>query len=159
MSLTTGIRSSILCDSGKNRAPHMVCIWPLFNLQRTILFQSISSLLCPISELLLLIISREPHPPSFADNSYTHRKKNTYFRSLVSALYIDVFIFLKRKLKKKKKDENIKTNPASLRGVSGIYSVYFLHTLHINPHRCRYTAHIMSHSASVFQGKHLSHSF
>lgn len=45
-----------------------------------------------------------------------------------------------------------KTDPASLRGVNGIYSVYFLHAVHINPQRCQYTAHIMFHSALVFQG-------
>lgn len=56
------------------------------------------------------------------------------------------------------REENIKTDLASPRGVCGIYSVYFLHAEHISPRRCQYAAHNMSHSASVFPGKHPSHS-
>lgn len=41
-----------------------------------------------------------------------------------------------------------KTDPAPLREVNGIYSVYFLHAVHINT--CRYAAHIRFHFALVF---------
>lgn len=42
-----------------------------------------------------------------------------------------------------------KTDLASLKEVNGIYSVYFLHAVHIYPYP--YTAHIMFHFASVFE--------
>lgn len=95
--------------------------------------------------------------PSFADISH---KKNptTHFKSLrLSALYIGIYLFFERKKKKDRVRFEMtwrehKTDPASLRGVNGIYSVYFLHAVHINPQRCQYTAHIMFQSALVFQG-------
>lgn len=69
----------------------------------------------------------------------------------ISALYIHgIYLFFQNK------DCTVwdaagKTDPASLRGVNSIYSVYFLHAVHINPQRCQYTAHVLFHSALVFQ--------
>lgn len=161
------VTTLILCDSGKIMLLARSASGLYFIFKRIILFQSISSLLCLIVRVTVVDRLKTTTFPSSADNPHTLKKNQptTYFKSLVSALYIDIFIFWKGKKKNKTVydlrwcGENIETDPASLRGVSGIYSVYFLHAVHINPHRCRYTARIMSHSASVFQGKHLSHSF
>lgn len=137
-----------------------------FIFKRTILFQSISSLLCLIVRITVVDRLKTTTFPSFADNPHTLKKNPTrhlFQTPGLSTVHRHIY-FLKRKqnqdcVRLRWRGENIETDPASLRGVSGIYSVYFLHTVHINPHRCRYTARIMSHSASVFQGKHLSHSF
>lgn len=48
-------------------------------------------------------------------------------------------------------DAAAKTDPTALRGVNGIYSVYFLHAAHVNPQRCQHTAHVLLHSALVFR--------
>lgn len=106
------------------------------------------------------IISREPRPPAL---QIFHRKKHQPFQipATLSTVHRHIFIFEKRK-----KDSVLfemtwqehKTDPASLRGVNGIYSVYFLHAVHINPQRCRYSAHITWNVSLCigFPGKHTS---
>lgn len=56
-------------------------------------------------------------------------------------IYIYYFFFKNKQ--KKEKLCAIWDDPASLSGVNGIYSVYFLHAVHINLHRRQYTTHIM----------------
>lgn len=138
----------------EKHAPHLVCIWSLFHLQRTILYCFLFHIKSFMSDRLnhcMCIISREPRGSQLC--RYL-AEKTTHFKSL----YIGIYLFLEQK---KKRQCTIwddmartysKTDPASPRGVNGIYSVYFLHAVHINPQRCRYTAHIMFHSALVFQG-------
>lgn len=161
VSVTTSIR----CDSGKLMLLARSASGLYFIFKRVILFQSISSLLCLIVRVTVVDRLKTTTFPSFADNPHTLKKTTHHLFQIpgLSTVHRHIY-FLKRKKNKTVYDlrwrgENIETDPASLRGVSGIYSVYFLHAVHINPHRCRYTARIMSHSASVFQGKHLSHSF
>lgn len=90
-------------------------------------------------------------PPGFAD---TRLLPFEIPPPRLSALYDDIFIFfLKRKDCVRFWVDVARTRgpiPASLRGVNDIYSVYFLHAVHINPRRCRYTTHIMFHSCIVF---------
>lgn len=90
---------------------------------------------------------------SFAHHSHTNLPFQTPPRSTV---HRHIFIFENKDCTFETMWREHKTDPASLRGVNGIYSVYFLHAVHINPQRCQYTARIIFHSALVFQGKHIS---
>lgn len=97
------------------------------------LFASISSLLCLI-ELLLLV------------------QNHHLSTSLRSALYIDTYLFLRT-------DWRQTSDWCCIAEGSFCYLFsLFLHAVHINPHRRWYAAQIMFHSASLFWGKHPSHS-
>lgn len=95
VSVTTSIR----CDSGKLMLLARSASGLYFIFKRVILFQSISSLLCLIVRVTVVDRLKTTTFPSFADNPHTLKKKQptTYFKSLVSALYIDIFIFWKGK--------------------------------------------------------------
>lgn len=73
-----------------------VCIWSRFHPQRNILFESISRLLCLIIWIDAVDHLKRTTSPGFADIS--HRKRRHHFKSTpLSALYIDVFIFGKKR--------------------------------------------------------------
>lgn len=80
----------------EKHSPHLVCICSLFHLQWTVLFESISSLLC-----LIVWITVVNHLKRMASPSFAKKKKNTtHFKSLqLSALYIDIYLFFGRKKK------------------------------------------------------------
>lgn len=150
-SQTANVLSSTVRDSWKS----MLLIWSasgpyfIFREPYCIAFYSISSLLCLIVWITVCASSQENHVPQLW--RYLAKKKHPF----QIPVHSHIFIF-----GKEKKDSvwfemtwrEHKTDPALPRGVNGIYSVYFLHAVHINPQRCRYTAHIMFHSALVFQG-------
>lgn len=134
------------------------CIWSWFYSQRTTLFESISSLLglffffsCLIIWITVVHHLKRTCAPSlnFADISQNETPPISNPPRL-SSLYIGIYLFLDKEEKKKKKKEavynlrwrgeNKETDPASLRGVNGIYYVDFLHAVHINPQRCQHTS-------------------
>lgn len=93
---------------------------------------------CPSSQE-----NRRPPPPSFA--AISQNKNPTHFKSpRLSSLYIGIYLFLDKEKRLCTNlrwcGENKKTDPASLRGVNGIYYVDFLHAVHINPQRCQHTS-------------------
>lgn len=96
--------------------------------------------------LCLIASVEEPPATSFAEESSGH------FQPPPSQLctYMAYIYFFENK-DCTVRDAAAKADPASLRGVNGIYSVYFLHAVHINPQRCQHAAHLLFHSALVFQ--------
>lgn len=84
-----------------------------------------------------------PPQPLQLCRHFTHRPFQPPSPPRLSALYIGIYLFFWKRREKKPQDcvrfemtwREHETDPASLRGVNGIYSVYFLHAVHINPQR------------------------
>lgn len=95
------VTTSILCDSGKitllARSASGLC----FIFKRTILFQSISSLLCLIVRITVVDRLKTTTFPSFADNPHTLKKNPTrhlFQTPGLSTVHRHIY-FLKRKKK------------------------------------------------------------
>lgn len=138
---------------GGGGTPHFACIWSLFIYREPYCLNPYQAFYVWLFKLLWLIISRDAASPRLCRYS-PPPIWNSPPPPRLSALYDDIFIFfLKRKDCVRFWVDVARTRgpiPASLRGVNDIYSVYFLHAVHINPRRCRYTTHIMFHSCIGF---------
>lgn len=85
-----------------------------------------------------------PGTPSFASiPQKQHHFKSMPLSQLYTWIYIYIYFVKKKNCVWFETARTWKSDPASLRGVNGIYSVYFPLAVHINLHTCQYRACIM----------------